>query len=244
MSKITSDLTSKSFPKQQMRQFDVSDESDVEDLPPNDIDFAMIDGDRIARGLPALDISTKRAMIASQAQQGKRQTFNSTTAEDDISVQKLAELEKTIQAAKQNRVNGTEKLSQTAKRRIESLLNMSKSVREVDIDENKFLLRTLKGKEQRAAIVATTQYDGTADAAFEIRKQLLGRALVQINGTDLELFLGDTSLEARMEFIDEMEEPALIKLYTEYLAMVEETQNKYFVKTEEDAKEVMEDIKK
>lgn len=241
MSKITSNLTNKTFKSSPYREFEVPDDSDNEYLS-SDIDFATIDAQRIKRGLPPLDEDIKLQMIQSQKQTNTKQTFSSTIPEEEMTIDKLEEIERKIQSAKKN--NGVEKLSLAAKNRIEALCGMSKSTKEIDLDGNKYELHGLKGKDQRAAIVAAANFDGTAHAAFEIRKQFLARALVAINGTDLELYLGSNLLEAKLEFIEELEEPMLIKLYSEYLNMVQETQDRYFIKSENDAKEVVEDLKK
>jgi len=227
-----------------MRELEVPDETGYEEAS---IDFDAIDNMRAERGLPPLDLKTKKAMLASQLQskvEQPKQQLKFTSTEPEMSVQKLAEFEHTIASARRDKVSGVERLSPAAKRRIEALCGMSRGTREVDIDGNKFVLRTLRGKEQRQAIVEASKFDGTPHAAFEIRKQLLGRALVQVAGTDVELFLGDGSIEARLALIDELEEPTLLKLYSDYLDLAQETQNKYFVKTEAEAKEVIEELKK
>lgn len=225
MPTFTSDLTTKTFPGSQYKEFSVPDAS--QSTP----DYQEIEELRKSRGLPPLDEQTKRAMYASQMQQQSE-------------MHNVEQVKQEMDELKKAKFDPHSHLSPAAKKRIETLCGMSRGTREVDIDGNKYLLRTIKGKEHRAAIVAATQFDGTPHAAFEIRKQLLARSIVQIGEYDLGLFLGDESPEARLEFVDELEEPTLIKLYSEYLDLAQTTQNKYFIKTTEEAKEVMEDIKK
>lgn len=241
MPKITSDLVNKSYSGTPLQEFDVPDESGY--APPS-IDFEAIDAHRASRGFPPLDDATKRAMFASQTQEKLPRKTITTSEPVEQSAQHLADFERQVVDAKKAKFAGQERLNDAAKRRIEALCGMSRGTREVDIDGNKYLLRTLKSKEHRAAIVAAAEFDGSAHAAFEIRKQLLARAIVQITGYDVELFIGDPSIAARLEFVDELEEPMLIKLYSEYLDLAQTTQERYFVKTESDVKEVMEDLKK
>lgn len=246
MPKFESPITSKSFNAPQMKQFEIPDETGYAEEQPL-IDFDAIDNMRAERGLPPLDLNTKKAMLANQIQSQKEQMpkpLKFTSTEPEMSTQKLAELENSISVARKDKMAGIERLSVSAKRRIEALCGMSRGTKEVDIDGNKFVVRTLKGKEQRDAIVEASNFDGTPHAAFEIRKQLLGRAIVQVAGTDIELFLGDGSINARLEFIEELEESTLLKLYSEYLNLVQETQNRYFVKTIDEAKEVVDELKK
>jgi len=241
MPKVTSSLTNKTISGPSYKTVEIPDETGHSEEP--DIDFVAIDAHRIKRGLPPLDEHIKHQMLHSQSQ-AKTQTFTSTVPEEEMTIEKLGEIEKKLQAAKQAKASGLDKLGVGAKNRIEALLGTFKSIREVEIDGNKYTLQGLKGKDQRAAIVKASEYDGTAHAAFEIRRQLLARALVAVNGTDLELYLGTNNIDAKLDVIEEFEEPMLIKLYSEYLDMMQETQNKYFIKNEQDAKEVVEDLKK
>lgn len=236
MPKISSDLTSKSYAGPSIQEFNIPDESEHNHPPA--VDFEALDAQRQARGLPALDEATKRALYASQAQEKAHKHV------PEEPIKHLADFERQMGEVKRAKQTGRERLTASAKARIEALCGMSQGLREVSIDGNKYLLRTLKGKEHRAAIVAASEFDGSAHAAFEVRKQLLARAIAQVADYDVELFLGDDSVEARLEFVDELDEPVLIKLYSEYLDLAQSTQNKYFVKTEADAKEVMEDLKK
>lgn len=236
MPKFDSPITNKTVASAPLQEFSVPDESQGT----SSIDFDTIDKHRIDRGLPPLDDNTKRAMYANQMQnQAPRQVAPSIPAGPSFE-----ELEQQIAATKKAQYAGNQRLNDAARKRIDILCGVSRGTREVDIDGNKYSLRTLKGKEHRAAIVAAAEWDGSAHAAFEIRKQLLARAIVQVTGYDLGLFVGDNSIEARLEFVDELEEPMLNKLYSEYLNMVQETQNKYFPQTETQVKEVMEDLKK
>lgn len=156
----------------------------------------------------------------------------------------MGDLEREIKQAKEARRRGQERLGDAARRRIEMLIGMTRGVRPFDIDGNKYVLQTLKSGELREAILQASQFDGTVESPFEIRKQLLARSLVQIAGVDVEQFLGSNSLDARLAFMDELDHYLLGRLYDEYLVMVEEARAKYSIKNETDAKEVVEDLKK
>lgn len=243
MPKVTSSLTNKTISGSSYKTIEIPDETGYSEEPA--IDFVTIDAHRIKRGLPPLDEHIKRQMLQAQNQdQSKAQTFTSTVPEEEMTIEKLSEIEKKLQAAKQAKSSGLEKLSFGAKNRIDALLGTSRSIKDVEIEGIKFTIQGLKGKAQRAAIVKASEYDGTAHAAFEIRRQLLARAIIAVNGTDFELYLGTHDIEAQLEFVEELEEPMLNKLYSEYLEMVQETQNKYFIKNDQDVKEVVEDLKK
>jgi len=155
-----------------------------------------------------------------------------------------AELEKQIRQAKEMRRSGKERLNEGAKRRIEMLVGMTRTIREVVIGENAFVLQTLKGKEMREAMTSAAEFDGTIQASFEIRRQLLGRSLKQVAGVDIESFVNSSELSARLNFIDEQDDALLNRLYSEYLLMTKEADEKFAIKTEKDAKEVIDDLKK
>lgn len=239
MASIKSDLTNKNYPAGQgMRQFDVPDES--EDLydysqdsgPPVDPqNIEAINARLASRGLPPLDETPRRPVAPAQAR-----NYNDTEA--------LNNLENKVSQARKLKATGKERLSVGAKRRVEALCGMFKNHIDVDIDGQLFVLRTLKGGEMKAALIAASEFNGTVSLPFETRKYLLSYSLVQIAGTEVEMFLGDNSIEARMEFLEELDDSILNRLYGAYIDLVNETNAKYAIKNEADAKEVAADLKK
>lgn len=233
---IKSDLTNKSLPSNRMREIDVPDESGYhkQEFEANsEIDFDQMNALMASRNMPPVDPSIVSAYNVRQA--AKR---------GQVSPEELDHLERQVAEARRAKVTGKERLSHSAKERIAMLCGMSRGTKEVDIDGNIFVLKTLKGVEQRHAIMAASEYDNTVQSPFEIRRQLLARSISEVAGTDIELFLNDSSIEAKLEFIEELDESTLIKLFYEYNVLVNETQSKYFVKTPADGKEVVEDLKK
>lgn len=154
------------------------------------------------------------------------------------------ELERELMAAREARRTGREKLSEGAKKRIEMLLGMVQSVREVVIEDNVFILRTLKSKEMRESLIVAAEYDGTVQAPYEIRRQILGRSLTHISGVEVEQFIGSNSLDSKLIFLDELDESLLARLYDEYVILSKTAKDKFAIKTDQDVKEVVDDIKK
>jgi hypothetical protein len=124
------------------------------------------------------------------------------------------------------------------------LIGMTRITRTAHIENNDYVLQTLKSKELREAVVSASLYDGTVQSPFEIRKQLLARSITQVAGMDFEQFVGSHELEAKLDAIEEFDHYLLGRLYDEYLTMVKEARDRYAIKTEDDAKEVVEDLKK
>lgn len=155
-----------------------------------------------------------------------------------------ADVEREIRQAKADRKAGRERLNEGAKRRLEMLLGMTNNTRDADIGGNVFVLRTIASKEMREAIMVASEYDGTVQSPFEIRRQLLARSLVKVAGVDAAQFVGSNYLEDKLALIDELGESVLNRLYDEYLILVRETDQKYAIKNPEQAKEIVEDLKK
>ncbi len=166
-----------------------------------------------------------------------QQSFNTEPKDPRI-------IEEEIRNAKEARRTGVEKMSDGAKRRIEMLVGITRSTRDVNIQGNVFSLQTLKSKEMREAIMSVAKYDGTVEGPFEMRKQYLARSITHIAGVDINNFLASDKLEAKLAFIDELDEPLLNHLYSEYLELTKEAREKYSVKSDEEVKEVLEDLKK
>jgi hypothetical protein len=155
-----------------------------------------------------------------------------------------SEIEREIKAAKEARRTGKERLSDGAKRRIEILLGMTRSIHKVDIDGNIFIFQSLKAKEMREAIIAAAEYDGTVQSPFEIRKQFLARSITSIADVDFEQFIGSNTLEAKLLFIEELDDALSNRLYDEYIKMAKDARDKFSIKSDVDGKEVVEDLKK
>ena len=155
-----------------------------------------------------------------------------------------SQLEQEFREAREAKRMGRERLNDGARRRIEMLVGMTRATRTATIENNTYVLQTLRSKELREAILAASAFDGTVQSPFEIRKQLLARSLVQIAGMDTDQFLGSSEMEVKLEFIEELDHYLLGRLYDEYLAMVQDARDRYAIKNETDAKEVVEDLKK
>lgn len=215
MAGYDSPIGSKKFGGTQMKSFDIPDESGYQEPLPPEVD----------------------SRVMQQVQQ--MQQFQQMQPPEDI-----AEIERQVRQARAARKMQTSKISDGAKKRLEILMGMTRTTREVDIENSKFVLQSLKGKEVREAIFQASQFDNTVEFPFEIRRQLLARSLVEIAGVSVEQFIGSNDLFDKLNFVEELDDAFLSRLYLEYTEMSKEARDKYAVVTEEDAKEVVEEIKK
>lgn len=226
-----SDLTNKNFSSNKLREIEVPDETEYGqqtfEATGGDLDFEAMNNLMRSRGLPDLDSKIQAEYNARKQPQ-----------------RNLKDLEQQVAEAKRAKFTGQEKLSHSAKQRIEMLLGTSRMFREVDIDGHKFVLRNLKGKEQRNIMMIVAEFERSVEFPFELRRQVLGRALVEVANTDIDLFLNDTSLEAKLEFIEELDDVVINRLYGEYLLLAREAEEKYSLKNDNEVKEVVEDLKK
>jgi hypothetical protein len=229
MASFDSPIGKKKFGGPQMREIDVPDESGYSPGPPTE------QGEPIVRRRPVPQVNVDQIRDF----QARLQREETPVYERDP-----AEVEREIRQAREDKRVGRERLSDGAKRRIEMLVGMTRSSRNVDIEGNVFVLQTLKSKEMREALMRASEYDGTIQSPFEIRRQLLARSISQIAGVPTEQFLGSPDVELRFAFVDELDESLLNRIYEEYLTLVQESKEKFAAKTEEEVKEVLDDLKK
>jgi hypothetical protein len=166
-----------------------------------------------------------------------------TTAER-LSVPNEAEIaRKAVQEAKDN---APMRITGQAKTRIEILANIGRLTRDVAIGGYTFSLRTLKAREVREASLLTFNpaFKLDMELMYEARCQQLARSIFKIDGQDIGLVLGDDSVEARLKFLDDLEESTVSHLFDEYTALKTDAQNQYGISTDAEAKEVSEDLKK
>lgn len=136
------------------------------------------------------------------------------------------------------------KIGDHAKQRIELLAGIGRLTRHVELDGVQFSLRSLKAREARETTMSIFACANDVDASFEIRRQTLARALYEIDGQPLEAALGGVDFSLKLKLIDDMEDVTIIRLYNEFNELRNEIQNKYGLKSEQEVKEVLEDIKK
>lgn len=219
MANFESPIGNKSFSGQPMKEFNVPDETGFTPKSP----------------VPQMVPLSENDIRAFQARLD--QQFN-TEEKDPI------EVEREIRAAREARRTGKERLNGGSIRRIEMLIGMTRLTREVEIEGNSFVFRSLKGKEMREAATAASEFDGTVQLPYEIRRQLLARSISSIAGIELEQFIGSSTLDSKLLFVDELDEALSSRLYNEYVILSIEAKEKYSIKTVEEAQEVSDDLKK
>lgn len=213
MGKFESALGSSRFGNVPVKEFDITDESDMK-----------------AAGV---DLNALNKALGSGINPFFEESSDSHQIENDI---------KNARDLRKNPAK--ERLSEGAKKRIELLINMSRLTREVDIEGNVYTFQSLLSKESREIWNDSISFDGKVDFPFELRRQTLARSLTKIAGISIEDFIGSRNLEDKLLFLDELPDSLLLRLYQEYSVLVKETEQKFSIKTDKDAKEVVDDLKK
>jgi hypothetical protein len=72
----------------------------------------------------------------------------------------------------------------------------------------------------------------------------LARSLIEIAGASIDQFLSSSDLEVKLDFIEDLPHALFSRLYNEYVALDNEAQTKFAMKSETEVKEVVEDLKK
>lgn len=147
--------------------------------------------------------------------------------------------------AKRNELRSTQKKSTSeSKLRAEILCGIGRLQTEVIAGGSKFVLQSLKSGEMKEVMKLVSQVSIAAEAMFEMRANILARALYTVDDQPIELVLGANSLEDIIDFVNDLQESFVNQLYTSYTSMVKTNDEKFTVKNEADAQEVAEEIKK
>jgi hypothetical protein len=180
-----------------------------------------------------------------------------TAATPDMHEHQMAQM-KAAEMAKQSALTD-------AKRRVEMLIGIGRTYKDVKIDTDKgpvtYTLRSLKGREQKELDqefekAKRLKRDDGADVGFmptslqDIKVCTLKHGISAIDGVDIDIVLGvytqpmEARVAMRQAFIEELDDGLTNHLFLSYQAMAYENRERFAVKTEKDAKEVAELIKK
>lgn len=220
-----------------LREFEVPDES--ENTSQN---FQQFDVDSAIRS-PGMKQLNMQEIQAFQAKMNGAPEFHAPPS-SQFYQQNDTDTEKEIRQAREMKRQGKERLTEGAKRRLESLLGMIRHTHEVQVGNVVFVLQTLTGKETREAIKGAAEFDGTVESPFEIRIQLLARSISYIGGVEFDQFVGSSNIDIKLLFIEELDDIVLNKLYDNYIEMNRNAKKKFSVNNAAEAQEVISDIKK
>lgn len=149
-----------------------------------------------------------------------------------------------LDTARKLAVENRKRVSPAAKERIEFLMNLGRGKLDVTVDDVVFSLQSLRDNELKNALMAGSKGTTRAEAMFEIRKYTLAYAIEKIDGQTFAIIIGDDDIEIKADVISKMDESLIEHLHNSYEEMIRKNKEKFAIKTEGEAKEVVEDLKK
>jgi hypothetical protein len=177
--------------------------------------------------------------------------------------QKISNEEAALMRSKMLQQKGS--LNQDARRRIDIITGIGRRTKDVEVVQadssiTVFTLRTLKGVEQKKLIEVIEGSNRASmpngeliimpTSLYLIRLTTLKYSLSAIDGIDVDIVLGcsdqpfEQRVEARKELLEDMDDALTAYLYSKYQELHQETADGYVVKTDEEAKAVVNAISK
>jgi len=154
-----------------------------------------------------------------------------------------AQQEARMRAARQAKASGHVPIQPEAKERVEFLAGLGRMTKDVLVAGTTFSIRTLKARENRESIFAAAQVS-RVETLFEGRRQQLARSIYKIDNVEIDYVLGTSDIEAKLNYVEELDENVANFLYDEFGALNDEAVKKYGLKSEADVKEVVDEVKK
>ena len=153
---------------------------------------------------------------------------------------------------------------QEAKRRVEIITGLGRKTKDVKIETDEgnltFTLRTLKTFEQNCLAQVVESVDRitlpsgavsfTPTSMFKIKTEALSHSLFLVDGQSVDVVLGTANMDyedqvaSRKDLVREMDGALIDHLFLEYEELSKEAYDGYAPKTAEEAKEVVETVRK
>lgn len=155
-----------------------------------------------------------------------------------------------MMALRRQKMAEASSVSDGARQRVEMLVGIGRAVKTVSVGDAKYSMRSLKSKEMKYLAQKTSEAakSNVISSIYDGRTLALSMAIYAIDGIDIDIVLdcyGEPDrLASRMAFFDEMDDALLSYLYSQWEALVKENNEKYSIKSEADAKEVLASVKK
>jgi len=125
-----------------------------------------------------------------------------------------------------------------AKNRLDILLGIARSARDVEVDGIVFSIRSLKAKEIQQITEKLVEINTNNETVnrLEMRRHMIAYSLYAIDGQDIDLVIGSNSIEDRVDFVSELDESLLQHLANVYWEMKADNDKRFsdLGKTQED----------
>lgn len=136
------------------------------------------------------------------------------------------------------------RISSSTKERIEFLSNIGRASQDVLVDGVTFSLKTLKGAESREVMYIIGSRENKIEQFYESIVQTLARSIYKIDGQDIDLVLNSNKLSDYIDFVSNLDDSVQIFLYQHYADLDKKNKDKFSIKNDKEAEEVIDGIKK
>jgi len=157
-------------------------------------------------------------------------------------VNEIKELERMMEEEKLAKKE--EKAPPMAIQIFEVLTGIGRLTTDVEIENIKFSLRSLKNKELRAVLEKGIDAKTRFEEALTVRNYTLAYSIYKINNQPAELFMRTEDVDKKVELIDDMQSSTVSKLWEEYSKMIQLHNESLKNGLGETPKEIADNIKK
>lgn len=157
-------------------------------------------------------------------------------------IDEIKELERMVEEEKLAKKE--EKAPQMAIQIFEVLTGIGRLTTEIEIENIKFSLRSLKNKELREILEKGLEAKTRFEEALMVRNYTLAYSIYKINNQPAELFMRTEDIDEKVKLIDDMQSSVVSKLWEEYSKMIKLHDDNLKDGLGETPKEISENIKK
>lgn len=130
-----------------------------------------------------------------------------------------------LRSHRQENMNVTKRVTSETKARLEALVGIGRITSDITLGNFKFTLQSLKVREEMEARRGLGALNAV-EQHYEILAQTLARALIKINDHPVDIVLGSSDLQDKINFIWELEDVVAMKLFNHYVEMIQDTKKK------------------
>lgn len=200
------------------------------------VSFGEFDEERSNKRLVVSDESDEQSDLTSRLKE-----LNSNI-ENVSNSKKLTE--KDLEKLREEKKSNINKVDRSTINSLEVIIGIGRIIKDVLIEDINFSIRSLKSKEIKEVLRIGLKAKDKIDELYSVRSATLAYALYEINNIPLEVLLKDENIDAKLNFIEELDDFVAEKLYKEYTNMVKEYKKQAQQDLGSNMEEIVETIKK
>lgn len=169
-------------------------------------------------------------------------SFGSKNQEEEE--ESFQQIEQRIRAAKNEKKIKNQTASAAAVSRLEILTGIGRLVTDVEIENVKFSLRSLKSKEIRDIMQRAVNAKSNIEEALVLRTYTLAYSIYNIDNNPIESYIGSYNMDEKVDLVDNLEDYVVGKLWQSYSDMLQNHNNMVKQDLGDNAKDILNNIKK